>query len=643
MIAEMAEHYKQHSLMGVALPNLTWGIVNVVTPNGSVGFLCQADGTVDCRDRIVEIRDFALANLPAKVSFGAGDFGLSGGIRWSVPAGERGLTIEADPAVTRFIFMGDTSIPQAGEQFIAFAIEPDVIPAYGDYANYIDDIHVAGLHCKDNDPFLHQYHSDEFTGVDVGAGNAAFLTVSGTPFVAGALVGQYIRNETDKSLGVVTANTTNTVTAVLYAGTDNDWDNGDEYSISALVEETHAVSIKYALTATIDNPVADSIGDEAYNFTAVVNGTMNDPRSTNTPAVGGGSVVSIQTACKSIEINSPVFYGSTVHGTRSGVTKGGGVAIELIGSGAKGVADIDTVVINNPIIRDFEADGILSNNASTAGVPAEIIDLVINNPTVKNCGKGLAFLGNNPHRMTILSGGSISDVDEAVDADLALANVTGFIVNGTAISDVAVRGMTIGGTGADIRANFKDCAGEAVYVSDASGVKIGGTMDACGGAATPVIDAIATGKKVTITAVITNANSTTQVIRNCETVEGGSIEQTAPYYQQISQVRKVHGLTHNGGAEFEAVAAPQYTSNHLDCGGALLASHAVTFDASNDNFICSDNYINTYNGSTLRWAINVNAGGDNGMIANNIVITDTPGSGINNAGTGNTLDNNKDL
>jgi hypothetical protein len=41
-----------------------------------------------------------------------------------------------------------------------------------------------------------------------------------------------VNNTTDGSSGVITANTETTVTAVLSGGTENDWDNGDSYTIT---------------------------------------------------------------------------------------------------------------------------------------------------------------------------------------------------------------------------------------------------------------------------------------------------------------------------------------------------------------------------------------------------------------------------
>lgn len=71
--------------------------------------------------------------------------------------------------------------------------------------------------------------SDE--GSHDGDNNASVLTDSSKSWVTDALVGTVIHNLTDGSHGQITANTATTVTATLAAGTDNDWDLDDDYTI----------------------------------------------------------------------------------------------------------------------------------------------------------------------------------------------------------------------------------------------------------------------------------------------------------------------------------------------------------------------------------------------------------------------------
>lgn len=74
---------------------------------------------------------------------------------------------------------------------------------------------------------------DSFAGAHDGANNASALTDSNASFGTDDLVGLTINNTTDGSSGTITANTPTTITATLGGGTDNDWDTGDSYTITA--------------------------------------------------------------------------------------------------------------------------------------------------------------------------------------------------------------------------------------------------------------------------------------------------------------------------------------------------------------------------------------------------------------------------
>jgi hypothetical protein len=71
-------------------------------------------------------------------------------------------------------------------------------------------------------------------GTHDGGDNQSILTDSGESWTANEFVGLYVHNTTDGSKGLITANTTNTITATLAGGTGNDWDDGDEYEIGTL-------------------------------------------------------------------------------------------------------------------------------------------------------------------------------------------------------------------------------------------------------------------------------------------------------------------------------------------------------------------------------------------------------------------------
>ena len=76
------------------------------------------------------------------------------------------------------------------------------------------------------------------TGAHDGGDDAATLTDSTADFrgkyqVGNNLIGETIKNLTDGSEGTITANDATTITATLAGGTENDWDDDDEYIIAA--------------------------------------------------------------------------------------------------------------------------------------------------------------------------------------------------------------------------------------------------------------------------------------------------------------------------------------------------------------------------------------------------------------------------
>lgn len=79
------------------------------------------------------------------------------------------------------------------------------------------------------------YNAALITGTDDTSSAADFLTDSTAPFKASALVGLAVKNDTDGSHTIVTANTTSTVTGILTGGTTNKWNSGDSYSIQPII------------------------------------------------------------------------------------------------------------------------------------------------------------------------------------------------------------------------------------------------------------------------------------------------------------------------------------------------------------------------------------------------------------------------
>lgn len=91
----------------------------------------------------------------------------------------------------------------------------------------------------------------EGSGTHDGGSGSAVLTDTTAAWSDGQWVGYTLKNTTDGSETVVTANTATTITGVLSGGTDNDWDSIDAYTLE----------IRLALFSDMQ-----LVGDDAYVF-----------------------------------------------------------------------------------------------------------------------------------------------------------------------------------------------------------------------------------------------------------------------------------------------------------------------------------------------------------------------------------------
>ena len=97
-------------------------------------------------------------------------------------------------------------------------------------------------------------------GAHDGANDASVLTDSGESWTTNEWVGYTIVNTTDGSQGLITANTSTTITAVLEGGTDNDWDTGDAYLIAKGLNGDVAAGISHRFMIKVRTGGADIDG-----------------------------------------------------------------------------------------------------------------------------------------------------------------------------------------------------------------------------------------------------------------------------------------------------------------------------------------------------------------------------------------------
>jgi len=122
-----------------------------------------------------------------------------------------------------------------------------------------------------------------FTGTHTGANGATVLEDTGQSFTVDELVGKFISNTTDGSLGNATENTSTTVNVVLASGTNNFWNNGDSYSVDTLAGA--AMVATRNSTADLCNSIAEMITHITDNADVTIKTTdsalQRDPSSTD--------------------------------------------------------------------------------------------------------------------------------------------------------------------------------------------------------------------------------------------------------------------------------------------------------------------------------------------------------------------------
>ena len=82
-------------------------------------------------------------------------------------------------------------------------------------------------------------------GAHDGAADAAVLTDTTAAWTVDEWVDYWIKNTTDGSVGLITANTATTITATLYGGTENDWDISDAYEIQVGINGDSGAGISH--------------------------------------------------------------------------------------------------------------------------------------------------------------------------------------------------------------------------------------------------------------------------------------------------------------------------------------------------------------------------------------------------------------
>lgn len=154
-------------------------------------------------------------------------------------------------------------------------------------------------------------------GTDDTSTNAAFMTDSTASFTTNALIGYVIKNTTDGSQALITANTATTVTGVLYGGTENDWDSGDAYLISSGLNPDAAQGISHRFLVKVRTAGADIDGRRLLGICRTYGKSYSEfkiagtGRGNNTLALNDATDINNTTAIATVAAYTDVYIDRT--------------------------------------------------------------------------------------------------------------------------------------------------------------------------------------------------------------------------------------------------------------------------------------------------------------------------------------------
>lgn len=697
------------SSLGLRFPP-AFGQIKVTIPSGAVRtWKCVADGVADNRDTVYEAMYYAAANMPSVnlnstgdgfairnaapsrgilVEFGAGDYGMSGGVDLRIAFGKMGLTVHGQGEfLTRFRYNGAANL--AGSQYIMFKVAPSselnplltaVHPTYGDYHNYLRDVDFGGMGFYDDNPGRHQT-----AGIDGGTSGSVPATGTATSWNAGTFTltdaegtlsnARYafatnpysqLRNVTTGASGLIISNTATSVTldsngliGGLRAGVeDNAFAANDVYSISLHtgVEESHGIQIFHTLNAKANDMFFDSIGDESICFEQCIGGVMSHNKLFNTPSRGGGQGLNCVTG-RNILITDNICQGSSVRGVKSKVSGSSAIGLEILGNTAAAMSD---VIISNNIITDYDVAGMIFNNAYSAG-GISMSRVQVTDNVIDNCGGGIKLEGDFVHEAFKLASNTITNciktgtgntngtgTGAGIEIDLLAANNIDCTIENNTIKTVGSIGILAGGTDLNLVNNHVSyAASHAIQLPNNVRTLVrGGSIDHPGTSGTgKSIDAFsyANGLNVEVDGVTcTNTVDTTSTINFCKTVDDCTIRATTnSIANTISGVTNASGNTLDGGIRpYASATGGRISRNKIKYIGTTNAE-AIALVSGNTGFRVHDNDIDTSNAAaTYRKAITLAAGANNNWIQNNKCVVSTAAVAITDAGTGNIFKGN---
>jgi len=636
---------------------LVTGQVRVTTSSGVTDYQLAGDGSTDDRAALNTLLQAAILAMPCTVELGAGDYAMSDGIELDLPDSSRGLHIKGQGAgVTRLVWH-NASV----SNYYALKIFSDNAKTYKsanagaeNVAIYPSDIYIEDIGFLDDDPFAHQTRGNDFLGT-ADSGTTTTMTDTGA-FTAGLFnrVGEstkfYIANTTTGAIGKIASNTADTVTFdELVAGSSASFSASDGYQISCVdadnltygnqVEETHAVTVQYCRNVHILNCKADAIGDEAFNFSFVKQGSMKGLTCTHVPSMSfGGGAITLQHGCEDIQVADNNLDAGKTYGLLSEFEGSQGINLEAID-----LAPIYNISITGNKIRGMGANGI-NINSSYAGTTVSEISIAGNN--IVECGIGIGRLGSQPLYNVTVIGNTLDTITEwGVDINGLPTATSEWVICDNTFSDCAIGGMQLNMSSTLLSNNiFKSCV-RGIWIFNGTDINIAsGVFISCGGFSLEEIEDISSVSSSTCSnIIIEDSQATSAHIKGVRHVSNVTLKNSVQTTQRQVAIYNPHSISNcilDGGIFIDPTGVGD--------GGNISGNSISYFDGGPTNTGCAidipagaNDWVITGNSIDLSTCTNnqacVKIAGNDAVITGNRFKSKTAGAtnAIADTGTGN--------
>jgi len=651
----------------ITVGNLRTGVPNATIVVSFAGtetvYKCNGDGSTDDRAQILAALTLAIANMPAKVELGAGDYAMSNGIELDLPDSSQGLTIKGQGANTTTLRWHNATVTD----YYALKIFSDNAKTYKtanagaeNVSIYPRDIIVEDIGFLDDDPFAHQTRGTDFLGTadsgstttmtDTGAFTSTLFNRSGGP----STTTFYIANTTTGAIGRIVSNTADTVTFdELVAGSSNTFSASDGYQISCVdanngtygnqVEETHAVTIQYCRNAHIRNCTADAIGDEAFNFSFVKQGSMSNLTCRHVPSMSfSGGAITVQHGCEDISVTDNLLDAGETYGSVSAFVGCQGINLEAID-----LAPIKNITINGNKIRGMGASGINMNSSFTG---TSITQIAILSNTVENCGLGLARQGGESTSEVTVVGNVFKGItDYGIDVNGTPADSSQWIVSDNTLDTCTAGGMQLNMVNTLLSNNiFKDC-GRGIFIFNGVDINIAsGVFIGCGGSLQEEIeDTSATSTTRVANIIIEDSNASSSHVKGVHSLANSTIKNSNQTTQRQTGIYDVNhvsgcdidvGITQIAGTGIRGSVCNN-TIDYFDGGGAGTGA-AINLNSSNDEWLISGNRIDVSTSTNNQECLIIPSGAVDTLVVGNHFKSKTAGvaNSVSDSGSGTKAD-----